>query len=93
MKSYKDSGSIAPRILDRGEWSASGTGRFAPRERAPGTHLIGGWVGPRAGLDTVVTRKISSSSQGLNPDHPARSPALYHFAVLAPTHKVYILCI
>jgi hypothetical protein len=26
-------------------------GRFTPRERAPGTHWIGGWVGPRAGLD------------------------------------------
>jgi hypothetical protein len=22
-----------------------------PRERAPGTHWIGGWVGPRADLD------------------------------------------
>jgi hypothetical protein len=24
-----------------------------PRERAPGTHWIGGWVGPRAVLDTI----------------------------------------
>jgi hypothetical protein len=23
-----------------------------PRERTPGTHCTGGWVGPRAGLDT-----------------------------------------
>jgi hypothetical protein len=23
-----------------------------PGERTPGTHWIGGWVGPRAGLDT-----------------------------------------
>jgi hypothetical protein len=30
-----------------------------PRERAPGTHWIGGWVGPRAVLDAVVQRKIS----------------------------------
>jgi len=44
--------------LDGGEWSASLPGRFAPRERAPHTHLIGGWVGPRAILDTVVQRKI-----------------------------------
>jgi hypothetical protein len=28
-------------------------GRFIPGERAPGTHWIGGWVGPRAGLDDV----------------------------------------
>jgi hypothetical protein len=44
--------------LDGGEWSASHLGRFTPRERVPGTHWIGGWVGTRAGLDTVVKRKI-----------------------------------
>jgi hypothetical protein len=31
--------------------------RFIPAERDPGTHLIGGWVGPTAGLDAVVKRK------------------------------------
>jgi hypothetical protein len=40
--------------LDRGEWSASRPGPFTPRERDPGTHRIGGWVGSRAGLDAVV---------------------------------------
>jgi len=40
--------------LDGGEWSASCPGHFTHRERAPGTHWIGGWVGPRVGLDTVV---------------------------------------
>jgi hypothetical protein len=30
-----------------------------PREMAPGTHWIGCWVGPRAGLDTVENRIIS----------------------------------
>jgi hypothetical protein len=39
--------------LDGGEWSVSRTGRLAPRERAPGTYWIGGWVGPRAVLDPV----------------------------------------
>jgi hypothetical protein len=29
-----------------------------PRERAPGTHWIGGWVGPIAGLDAGEKRKI-----------------------------------
>jgi hypothetical protein len=29
-----------------------------PGEIVPGTHWIGGWVGPRAVLDTVVKRKI-----------------------------------
>jgi len=46
--------------LDGGEWSASRPGRFTPREKAPGTRWIGGWVGPRAILDTVVKRKIPS---------------------------------
>jgi hypothetical protein len=32
--------------LEGGEWSASRPGRFTPRERAPGTHWIGGRVGP-----------------------------------------------
>jgi hypothetical protein len=39
--------------LDEGEWSASRPCRFNPRERAPSTHWIGGWVNPRAGLDAV----------------------------------------
>jgi hypothetical protein len=29
-----------------------------PKERAPGTHWIGEWVGLKAGLDAVVKRKI-----------------------------------
>jgi hypothetical protein len=31
-----------------------------PRERDPGTHWVGGWVGPRAALDAVVKWKIPS---------------------------------
>jgi hypothetical protein len=44
--------------LDRGEWSASRHGRFTPRKGAPGTHWIGGWVGPRAVLDSVVSNQM-----------------------------------
>jgi len=40
--------------LDEVEWLASHPGHFIPRERAPGIHWIGGWVGPRAGLGAVV---------------------------------------
>jgi hypothetical protein len=69
--------------LDGGEWLASRPGRFTPRERAPGAHCIGGWVDPRAGPDEVVKRKIPSPYRDSNPDHPARSPALYHWAILA----------
>jgi hypothetical protein len=53
--------------LDGGEWSASRPDRFTPRERSPGTHWIGGWVGPIAVLDTVVKRKIPSPHQESNP--------------------------
>jgi hypothetical protein len=33
---------------DGSEWSASHPGHFTPKERVPGIHWIGGWVGPRA---------------------------------------------
>jgi hypothetical protein len=46
--------------LEKGEWSASRPSRFTTRKRAPGTHWIGGWMGLRAGLDAVETRKIPS---------------------------------
>jgi hypothetical protein len=64
--------------LGEGEWSASQPGRFTPRERAPGTRSIGGWVGPRTALDAVVKRGIPSPCRDSNPDRPERSPALYH---------------
>jgi hypothetical protein len=44
--------------LAGGEWSSSRPGRFTPEERAPGTHWIGGWMDPRAGLDDVEKRKF-----------------------------------
>jgi hypothetical protein len=56
------SGGIPPPFLtlalDGGEWSASGPYFFTPRVRAPDYNWIGGWVGPRAGLDVVEKRKI-----------------------------------
>jgi hypothetical protein len=53
--------------LDGGEWSGLHPGRFSPRERAPGTYSIGGWMGPRAVLDAVVKRKIPSPRRESNP--------------------------
>jgi hypothetical protein len=44
--------------LLRGEWSASRPCRFTRWERAPGTHWMGGWVGPRVGLDDVEKREF-----------------------------------
>jgi hypothetical protein len=62
-----------------GEWSASRPGRFTPRESAPGTHLIEGWVDPRAGLDDVQKRKfLTLPGLELRPlRRPASSQSLY----------------
>jgi hypothetical protein len=57
-------GGIAPPFstsaLDGGEWSASRPGRFTPRGKAPSTHRLGGWVGPRTGLDNYIEEKTLS---------------------------------
>jgi hypothetical protein len=49
------------------EWSASRPGRFTPRETAPDTHCIWDWVGPRADLDAVEKRTISSPARNCIP--------------------------
>jgi hypothetical protein len=38
-----------------------------PGKEPPVTHWTGGWVGPRAGLDAVVKRKILSPCRQSNP--------------------------
>jgi hypothetical protein len=67
--------------LDGGEWSASRPGRaFTPGESTPGTHWTGGWVGPRAGLDTEDRGKNPLPLPGIeprSPGRPARSQTLY----------------
>jgi hypothetical protein len=62
-----------------GEWSALHTGRFTPRERAPGTHWMGVWVDPRAGLEDVEKRKFFLlPGLEIRPlGRPARSQSLY----------------
>jgi hypothetical protein len=67
-----------------GEWSASRPGRFTPEERASGTHWIGGWVDPRAGLDDVEKRKFLTLP-GLELrtlGRPARNQSLYRLMAL-----------
>jgi hypothetical protein len=51
-----------------GGWVVSVTSRprFTPGERTPGTHCTGGWVGPRAGLDTQARGKILCPCRGSN---------------------------
>jgi hypothetical protein len=51
--------------------------RFNSGERTPGTLCTGGWVGPRAGLDTEARGKILCLYRGSNPDRPVRSQTLY----------------
>jgi hypothetical protein len=65
--------------LAGGEWSASFPCRFTLGERAPGTHRIGGWVGPSTGLEDLEKTKFLTL---LGPElHPlgcaARSQSLY----------------
>jgi hypothetical protein len=68
--------SLSTSALDGGEWSVSRPGHaFTPGERTPGTHCTGGWVGPRADLDTEARGKILC----------ARSQTLY-WATPAPKY-------
>jgi hypothetical protein len=57
MNLYRGSGGIAPSfltsVLDGDERSASLPDCFNHGEIATGTHWIGAWVDPRAGLDIV----------------------------------------
>jgi hypothetical protein len=50
-----------------------------PEEEPPGTHWIGCWVGPRAGLDAVKKRKTLHCREW-NPGRPARSQSLYRLS-------------
>jgi hypothetical protein len=78
MKAYGEEGVyihiFLTSALAGGEWSASCPGRFTP-----GTHWIGGWVGPRAGLDDVEKRKfLTLTGLDLRPlGCPARRQSLY----------------
>jgi hypothetical protein len=62
-----------------GELSASRPGRFTFGERAPGSHWVGGWVEPRAGLEYLEKRKFLTLP-GLelrSLGRPAHSQSLY----------------
>ena len=58
-------------------WVVNATPRpLYPRDR-PGTHCIGGWVGPRAGLDGCGK---SRPHRIRSADRPARSESLYRLS-------------
>jgi hypothetical protein len=61
------------KILDGDEWSTSHARSFTTCETAPGTPLIGRWVGLRASQAAVAKKKIHFPCREWNPSHPARS--------------------
>jgi hypothetical protein len=73
MKTWVNGGIAVPLLssaLDGGEWSAPRICCFTlpSGERAPGTHWIGGWVGPRFGLDAVKTQGNVPGPSSPQPD-------------------------
>jgi hypothetical protein len=70
----------------RWRWVVNFTPRLLyPRGRGPGTHWIGGWVGPRAVLDAVVKRKIPSPRRESNPRTPIVQPVAQRYTDWALT--------
>jgi hypothetical protein len=81
--------------LDGRGLSASRPGRaLPPGERTPGIHCTGGWVGPRAGLDTEAWwKKILSPLLGIEPlssGRPARSPELPEYDATEAQFRIII---
>jgi hypothetical protein len=64
--------------------------RFTPGERTPGTNCTGGWMGPRAGLDTEVRGKILCPCRRSNLDLPVVQPVVRHCTSWAnPVPRMY----
>jgi hypothetical protein len=66
-------------VLAGGDWSASRSGRFTSEERAPGSHWIGGWVDPRAGLDDLENEN-SYPHRDLNPSPSVVQPVASRYS-------------
>jgi hypothetical protein len=62
-----------------------------PRKSAPGTRWIGGWVGPRAGLDMMSKRKIPSPHRDSNLDNPIFQPVVSRYTDWAVPALVWTL--
>jgi hypothetical protein len=63
--------------------------RSTPGERTTGTDWIGGWVGPRAGLDTEARVKILCLCRGSNHGHPVCSQTLYWLAEMTNAKLIW----
>jgi hypothetical protein len=79
---------LAPTFADRGYHVVTPLPLY-PGERAPGTHWIGGWMDPRAGVDDVEKRKFLALPRlELRPlGRPARSQSLYRLSYLGSKGK------
>jgi hypothetical protein len=85
MKSWVSRG-IAPLVLISalvvGEWSASLAGRYTPGEGVSFTNWIGGWVGPRAGLDAVEKIAVVNRTPAVQPVARRYTRLLVSFVLL-----------
>ena len=71
--------------LDEGGCPTPLPGGFTPREK-PGTHCMGGWVGPRAGLDGCG----KSLPTGIrSPERPASRESLHRLSYPGPHLNKY----
>jgi hypothetical protein len=64
-----------------------------PWQRSPGTHYIGGWVDPRAGLDDMEKWKFfypTGTRSPAPPGRPAHSQSLYRLTYPGSLHHVYV---
>jgi hypothetical protein len=88
------SGGIPPPFftsaLDGGVWSASRPDQITPWEGAPGTYWIWNWVGPRAGLDSAVKRKMSwpCLSSPRSVAIPTELRRLLQYYIRGPRHRI-----
>jgi hypothetical protein len=78
--------------LDGGEWPALRPGRFTTTGRANVILWIGSWVGPRAGLNAVVKRKIPSPCRDSNPRLSKPQPSGLLLSYPISFHKILLLC-
>jgi len=53
--------------------------------KRPGTHCIGGWVGPRAGLDTCGKSRPPTGIR--SPDRPVRSESIHRLSYPSPQEE------
>jgi hypothetical protein len=60
-----------------------------PLGKDPGTHWIGSWVGPRAGLDAGARRKILCLCRGSNLDRPIVQPVVLSIRIVK-NYQVFV---